>query len=225
MKGRLIYIMGPSGSGKDTILQGLCRLMKQRAYLAPRVITRPATETERGAISVSDEEFLTLERSGALAMSWRANGLAYGVPEEIDRKLAAGSDVLVNGSRGYLAEARRRYPALVPVLVSVDEETLRRRLMVRGRETNEQIRARLDRNAQYADLSGYARPAAANATRIMPETRSARDNAVILLDNSGPVEEAIRALYQYLHFPAIEAVRNHAADLAGHGQRPPGARL
>jgi len=207
MEGRLIYLMGPHGSGKDTVLQGLCRLMEPNGYLAPRLITRPATHTERGAISVSGTEFSRLERSGALAMAWRANGLAYGVPVEINRRLADGCDVLVNGSRAYLAEARRRYRTLVPVLLSVDQETLRQRLTARGRETDAQISGRLDRNARYARL-----------------TESTHGDAIMVLDNSGPAERAIQALYQYLASPTT-CIQDNAADSAWNGQRPTSPRL
>jgi ribose 1,5-bisphosphokinase len=37
MSGRLIYLMGASGVGKDTVLRGVLRLMGNRAFLAPRV--------------------------------------------------------------------------------------------------------------------------------------------------------------------------------------------
>ncbi len=188
MPGRLIYVMGPSGAGKDTILQGLGRLMGARGYLAPRLITRPETDTERGAISVSWAEFLRLERSGALAMSWRANGLAYGVRDDIDGRLAAGCDVLVNGSREYLPEARRRYRTLVPVLLTVEHETLQRRLVARGRESQDQIRSRMDRNAHYTSL-----------------VESADTGDIMVLDNSGAAEDAIQTLYQYLHTIHVDA--------------------
>lgn len=208
MAGRLIYLMGPSGSGKDTILLGLSRLMGRKAYLAPRLITRPETSTERGAISVSDTEFLQLERAGRLAMSWRANGLAYGVQLDIDDRLASGLDVLVNGSRGYLAEARKRYGALVPVLLTVDDRTLHQRLSARGREDARQIRERLDRNAQYAGMS-----------------EAGGETGIMVVDNSGTPEQAIRALYQYLNRINPGSSLQHAADSARLGQRPTSSRL
>ncbi len=182
MGGRLIYLMGPSGSGKDTVLQGLSRLLGPQCYLAPRLVTRQQTDTERGAISVSEAEFMRLERRGALAMAWRANGLCYGVPSEINLRLAAGKDVLLNGSREYLPEARKRYPGLVPVLLKVDAATLRRRLLCRGRETQEQIGRRMDRNANYESL-----------------VDSADSHAIMVIDNSREAEQAIRELYQYLY--------------------------
>lgn len=65
-------------------------------------------------------------------MHWRANGLDYGIPRQVDQWLAAGRAVLVNGSRAYLPEARQRYPDLLAVLVEVKPEVLRQRLLARG---------------------------------------------------------------------------------------------
>jgi ribose 1,5-bisphosphokinase len=66
--------------------------------------------------------------------------------------------VLVNGSRAYLGQARQRYPELIGVLLRVDMDVLRQRLLARGRETAEQIEQRLARNALFdgaaADAEG-----------------------------------------------------------------------
>jgi len=121
---------------------------------------------------VSPQEFERLEAQGAFALSWRANGLAYGIPAEIDEWLASGEQVLVNGSRGYLATARERYPDLLAVLLSVEQDVLRQRLHARGRETAEQIESRLARNALFAgELDDYIR-----------------------LDNSTPLSESVERL-------------------------------
>ncbi|WP_343577997.1 phosphonate metabolism protein/1,5-bisphosphokinase (PRPP-forming) PhnN [Pseudomonas sp.] len=150
--GRLIYLMGPSGSGKDSLLQAASTPLAARdCRIVRRVITRSAEARGEEAHSVSVEEFARLEQTGAFAMSWRANGLHYGIPREIDDWLAAGHDVLVNGSRKYLPEARRRYPWLIAVLLRVEPEVLRQRLLKRGRETLPEIEARLARNAHFAD--------------------------------------------------------------------------
>ncbi|MCJ1888262.1 phosphonate metabolism protein/1,5-bisphosphokinase (PRPP-forming) PhnN [Pseudomonas sp. LA21] len=150
--GRLIYLMGPSGSGKDSLLQAASVPLAARdCRIVRRVITRSAEARGEEAHSVSVEEFARLEQSAAFAMSWRANGLHYGIPREIDDWLAAGHDVLVNGSRKYLPEARRRYPRLIAVLLRVEPEVLRQRLLERGRETLAEIEERLARNAHFAD--------------------------------------------------------------------------
>lgn len=221
MPGRLVYLMGPSGSGKDTVLRGLGRLLGARAYLAPRVITRPATDTEPGAIPVSEHDFVRLERHGDLAMAWRANGLCYGIPADIDARLAAGTDVLVNGSRAYLAQARRRYRDLVPVMLTVEAGVLRQRLIARGRENENQIDSRLARNGHFDGV------AHGEVTRIgvstVGEAHGGEAANILMLDNSGRVEDTIQRLYRYLYPAQITppaskfAGHSHATDSAGHG--------
>jgi len=150
--GRLIYLMGPSGSGKDSVLQAASApLAAMDCRIVRRVITRSAEAQGEDAHSVTPEEFASLDRSGAFAMSWRANGLHYGIPREIDDWLEAGHDVLVNGSRNYLPEARRRYPQLIAILLRVEPGVLRQRLLKRGRESLAEIEERLARNARFAD--------------------------------------------------------------------------
>jgi ribose 1,5-bisphosphokinase len=163
MGGRLIYLMGPSGSGKDSLLNAAReRLAVARPLsgvgkagksvfnsasampvvahqpargwrIAQRVITRSAEAAGEDAIAVSLADFERQEADNAFAMSWRANGLAYGIPRQIDEWLAAGLDVLVNGSRAYLNQARQRYPGLIGVVLTVDIDVLRERLLARGR--------------------------------------------------------------------------------------------
>jgi ribose 1,5-bisphosphokinase len=108
-------------------------------------------------------------------MSWRANGLAYGIPAQINDWLAAGDDVLVNGSRGYLPEARRRYPNMLAILLTVDLAVLRQRLLARGRESLAEIDARLARNGQF-------------------QAEGADDRSLHLLDNSSHFERTVAAL-------------------------------
>ncbi|EET4564781.1 ribose 1,5-bisphosphokinase [Escherichia coli] len=106
MMGKLIWLMGPSGSGKDSLLAEL-RLREQTQLLvAHRYITRDASAGSENHIALSEQEFFTRAGQNLLALSWHANGLYYGVGVEIDLWLHAGFDVLVNGSRAHLPQAR-----------------------------------------------------------------------------------------------------------------------
>lgn len=150
MMGKLIWLMGPSGSGKDSLLAEL-RLREQTQLLvAHRYITRDASAGSENHIALSEQEFFTRAGQNLLALSWHANGLYYGVGVEIDLWLHAGFDVLVNGSRAHLPQARARYQsALLPICLQVSPEILRQRLENRGRENASEINARLARAARY----------------------------------------------------------------------------
>jgi ribose 1,5-bisphosphokinase len=179
MTGRLIYLMGPSGAGKDSLLLAAREPLQARGCrIARRVITRSAEAVGEDALAVTEAEFERLRRNGAFALDWQANGLHYGISRQIDDWLAAGEDVLVNGSRGYLAEARKRYPQLRPVLLTVALPVLRERLLARGRESPEEIEARLARNQRFQS--------------------AAEQDEAQLLDNSGPLEQTVQRLLQLI---------------------------
>lgn len=181
MPGRLIYLIGPSGSGKDSLLDAARDSLAARGCkVVRRVITRSAEAVGEAAEAVSVGQFQQLKAQGAFALDWHANGLHYGIPVEIDQWLAAGSDVLVNGSRGHLQASRQRYPDLLAILLTVEQDVLRQRLLARNRESLAEIDARLARNARFA-------------VELLAEAPYVR-----LLDNSGPLHESVERLLGYL---------------------------
>ena len=155
MPAPLIYVVGASGSGKDSLMQyARERLAKHPGIcFAHRYITRPADAGGENHIALSTDEFAARTQANLFALYWQSHGLSYGIGIEINQWLAKGVTVVVNGSREYLPMARQRYPELLPVLVEVSETTLRDRLSTRSRETAEQIEQRLQRNRDLR-LSG-----------------------------------------------------------------------
>ncbi len=146
---RLVYLMGASGSGKDTLL----RLMRARlqgdepVLVAHRYITRDSGATE-DALRLTEAEFARRAALGCFALRWASHGLHYGIGIEVDTWLGGGAAVIINGSRAHLAEAHQRYPALTAVEITVDPALLARRLAERGRESAQQITQRLMRATQ-----------------------------------------------------------------------------
>ena len=178
MAGRLIYLIGPSGSGKDSLLDAARpRLVERGCRVVRRVITRSAEAVGEAAQGVSPAQFAALETAGAFVLSWQANGLCYGIPKAIDDWLAAGEDILVNGSRAHLAQTRERYPTLLVVLLMVDQAVLHQRLVARGRESLADIEARMARNAQFT-----------------AELIAGNGSGLFVLDNSGPLEYTVERL-------------------------------
>lgn len=148
--GNLIYVVGPSGAGKDSVLKAVRAQAPAGLWFAHRYITRPADDASENHVALSPAEFAARHAAGAFALDWQANGLSYGIGREIDGWLAEGARVVVNGSRAALPQAAARYPALLPVLVTADAKTLEARLRARGRESAESVAARLARLADRA---------------------------------------------------------------------------
>ncbi|WP_133646063.1 phosphonate metabolism protein/1,5-bisphosphokinase (PRPP-forming) PhnN [Paraburkholderia flava] len=150
MKGRLIYVMGPSGAGKDALL-GFARerLADDAVLFAHRYITRPVGSGENH-IALSVAEFDVRASLGLFAIEWSSHALRYGIGIELDAWLARGCAVVVNGSRQHLPHVLARYPDTEVVHVTAAAAVLAVRLGARGRETADEIAARLAREAPFA---------------------------------------------------------------------------
>lgn len=149
--GRLVYCMGPSGAGKDSLLDWLRAHLPQPSpvHWAQRTISRAATSGGEAHEGVSPQAFVALCSEHAFALHWQANGLRYGVRHAQLAPLALGHWVLLNGSRAYLPEALARFPDLVAVHITASPQVLRERLLSRGRETREEVEARVQRALTY----------------------------------------------------------------------------
>ena len=146
--GVLIVIVGPSGSGKDSLLAEARRALAghPRLHIVRRVITRPVDAGHEPHESVSNEEFTLRRDRGGFAMHWQAHGLHYGVPADVLELLAAGKVVLLNGSRAALPEMQARFPRMLVVSVVVDPLIREQRLQQRGREHHQDVQRRLSRS-------------------------------------------------------------------------------
>lgn len=154
MAARLIYVVGASGSGKDTLMTYAREKLAGTANLcfAHRYITRPAAAGGENHVALTPEEFSARQARRLFALHWSSHGLEYGIGIEINQWLAKGLNVVVNGSREYLGEARRLYPELLPVTIEVPPAVLRQRLLARGREDAEAIERRLQRHRELQQV-------------------------------------------------------------------------
>lgn len=152
-RGRLFYVIGASGSGKDWLMRyARRRLVEHPIVFAHRYITRPVEVRGENHICLSEEEFAQRLELGLFAMNWSSHGLHYGIGIEIDAWLSKGLDVVMNGSRAWLPEANRRYPELVPVLIWAPPEALEKRIQGRKRESEQEISQRLKRAADHSEV-------------------------------------------------------------------------
>jgi ribose 1,5-bisphosphokinase len=174
--GRLIAVVGPSGVGKDTVIAGLCAA-RPGLHRVRRAITREAGAGGEDFEALSLAAFEAAEAAGAYALSWRAHGLAYGIPAGLRDVLGGGQDAVANLSRGVLDEARAAFPGLAVLALTASPAVLAARLAGRGRESAANIEARLSRAGAYA-VAG---------------------SDVIAVTNDGPLEATVAAALAALY--------------------------
>ncbi|MBD3754340.1 MAG: phosphonate metabolism protein/1,5-bisphosphokinase (PRPP-forming) PhnN [Gammaproteobacteria bacterium] len=151
--GRLFYVMGPSGAGKDTLLgYARERLTQAPVIFAHRYITRPVEIAGENHIHLSEAEFTNRLQRGCFKFHWHSHGWDYGLGIEVDSWLQIGLNVVMNGSRGYFEQARLLHPTLVPVVITASEAILRERLQRRGRESGSEIEERIARAKAFERL-------------------------------------------------------------------------
>ena len=143
----LIVISGPSGVGKDSLIQR----MKERGYPVHFVVTatnRPPRPGEVHGVDylfLTTEECLRMEREGELLEHAIVYGQHKGVPKrQVREALVSGKDVIMRVDVQGAATIRRVVPEAVLIfLTASSEEELEQRLCVRGGDPPEQLQKRI----------------------------------------------------------------------------------
>lgn len=171
MSGAWVFVCGPSGSGKDSVIGAAAKALagNPRIVFARRLVTRPAgPAAEHDEISRSTMRGLL--KTGDLAWHWEANGHAYAIPRRYERQMLQGRLVVVNGSREHAAALAGRV-GLHCVLITAPAAVLADRLAARAREDEAAIAARLARNGLLGPMP---------AGLVIPNVGSVQDAGAIL---------------------------------------------
>lgn len=155
--GRLVLVVGPSGSGKDTIIAGaMAACATDPTVVFPRrAVTRAASDAE-DHYTLDDVAFDRAVTIGAFAFWWQAHGLKYGIPRGIDDDLRAGRTIICNVSRSIIPDIRERYANVDVVLITAPANILAERLARRGRPSDGPINERIKRNEAFLDFAADA---------------------------------------------------------------------
>lgn len=148
--GTFILLVGPSGSGKDSILDFARSALKddQRVLFVRRCITREKGDPTEDHIPMSVPAFQKAEMLGEFVISWGAHGLHYGLPASMLDHLSTGGVAIANGSRKTIPVLSEQFPHFKVVNLTVEPKILAKRLAGRGRESAEEIERRLARTAE-----------------------------------------------------------------------------
>jgi guanylate kinase len=148
----LIIISGPSGVGKDTIIDALRDRPRSPDY--HYVVTCTTRQPRPGEVPGVSYQFLTekqfhaLDDAGELLESAEVHGNHYGTPRrEVSDALVAGYDVILKIDVQGAAAVKERVPdALLVFIVPPTLEALFQRLRSRATETADELEIR-QRNA------------------------------------------------------------------------------
>ena len=160
MTGRLIVLSGPSGVGKDTVLESLFELDPRLRY-SVSYTTRPPRPGEVDGVAysfVDEPTFAQMEERGDLLEWARVHGNLYGtslhrVRESLDR----GEDIVLKIDVQGAAQLRGRVPEAVFIfLLPPSVEELRERLRARESESDESLAQRdADAVRELAEAERY----------------------------------------------------------------------
>ncbi len=172
--GVLILVVGPSGVGKDSLIDAARAALEGEAHVVfmQRDITRPAGAGGEQHKAIDEASFREAEEGGAYALSWAAHGQLYGIPRTMEEELRAGRTVVVNASRAVMDDARARYSRVIICHITAPADVLRARLSTRGRETPAEIEERVSRAGAF----------------------SVAGNDVVSIPNDAVIEQSVRRL-------------------------------
>jgi len=140
--------MGPSGAGKDTLLNAARAALDGEGFaFAHRYITRPPVPGDEIFVPLTKAEFAARKNAKLFAFDWQARDVSYAIGAEIALWRQAGLTVVVSGSRADWAGGKPAEAGAVPVLIEASPVILAARLAARAREDAAEIEARLIRAA------------------------------------------------------------------------------
>jgi ribose 1,5-bisphosphokinase len=147
--GTLVLVVGPSGAGKDTLIDAARDLLGagERFFFARRVVTRSDDHVSERHDAMAPEAFDRAQAAGEFLLSWRAHGLGYAIPDAARHALSASRVVVANVSRGSIGRAEEIVERVVVLHVTAPVSVLAHRIAQRGREPVEAIAARIHRQA------------------------------------------------------------------------------
>ena len=147
MRGRLIVVSGPSGSGKDTLIRAALEAIPELALIASATTRKP----REGEVDGRDHVFLSREQferwiEEDRLLEWAEySGNLYGTPRHsVEELLESGCSVILRIELQGARQIKERLPDAVMVFVRAPSlEETRRRLESRATETSEAVESRM----------------------------------------------------------------------------------
>ena len=145
----LLVVSGPSGIGKDTVVQKLIEAHPGEIELSVSATTRPPRDYEVNGqhyFFLSEEAFLARAQAGDLVEHTNYAGNYYGtLKSEVDRRIGAGKVCVLVIEINGAANVKKMYPDCTTVfIVAPSLAEHERRLRGRGSECEETMAQRME---------------------------------------------------------------------------------
>ena len=186
MSGLWVFVCGPSGAGKDSVMDWAAEHLIGRPDIvfARRMVTRPS-QPGSDHDPVTPKQFARMLGSGALVWCWETHGFHYAIAAHYAAEVAAGRMVVVNGSREHVGSLDATEQVRV-VQIMADARQLAARMTQRGRDAPQEVARRLARNVQLPNLRA--------------------DHTIV---NDGKLDDAGRQLADYLVAEVMSSQSGH----------------
>ena len=146
-KGCLFILSAPSGAGKTTLCQAICRHFPDMLYSVSHTTRLPREGETRGVDYhyITQDAFLHLIASGEWAEWAMVHGNYYGTSASfLNQGLAAGKDILLDIDVQGMLKIIKHYPSSITVFIRPPSlEALRERLESRGADSPDIIETRM----------------------------------------------------------------------------------
>ncbi len=201
-RGLLVVLSGPSGVGKGTVRKALFEMEGHDLVYSISMTTRPPREGEIDGDDyyfVSKEEFERRIKEDAFLEWAQFVGHYYGTPKDkVEEQLKQGHEVVLEIEvQGALQVRERMSDAVFVFIAPPNKETLYRRLLRRGTESNETIQKRMDKAEREFPLAHKY-----DYIVVNDEVRNAADRILAIIRAEHARTE--RSIYKYKEIMEVD---------------------
>lgn len=188
-KGLLFVLSGPSGVGKNTVLDELFKEFNGVSYsVSATTREKRAGEVEgEDYFFISEEKFKEIKENDGFIESAVVHGHYYGTPKKfVDKKLEEGEDIILEIDTQGAKQVREKYPEAIYIfLLPPSLEELENRLDNRGSETDKSKNIRLNNarkelkevhNYDYEVINDSLKDAVREIKKIIIQEQERRDS-------------------------------------------------
>jgi len=131
MKTKVILLVGPSGSGVETLLNHTKNVFSDRINFVKKYITRE-TDMNENNFYIDDYAFEILKHNCYFASTWHAFGSYYGIPK---RFIKNGLNI-ISVSRARIVDFENLYDNVYTINVTTSKEQQEKRLKSKDKSNN-----------------------------------------------------------------------------------------